>query len=129
MEKKQDSQPERPSPERKPQSMGGNLVWYLLALGVGTLVVISVLGPGNQVEIPYGRLVDLIDGMEADPKASIEIDEGTRQKPKKVRYSQPADLTFGPEKITGTVTRIVNPGMKEEKSEAEVAFVTPRLGL
>ncbi len=129
MEKKQPTEPDRPPHERKTPPMGGNLVWYLLAVGVGTLVVISVLGSGSRVEIPYGKLEDLIDGTKTDTKTSVEVDEGSRDKPRKVRYSELGDLTFGPEKITGTVTRTVDPGTDSEKSETDVTFQTPRVGL
>ena len=126
--KKQQQESDGQTPERKPSPKGGNLVWYLLALGVGTLVVVSLLGPGNRAEIPYGKLEDLIDQMADDPKASIEVERGTKDRPRKVRYSELADLVFGPEKITGKVTETVKPGTEDEKSEA-VSFRTPRVGL
>jgi cell division protease FtsH len=129
MEKKKPAESDPQTPDRKPRPVGGNLVWYLLALGVGTLVVISVLGSGNRVEIPYGKLEDLIDRTATDPKAFVEIDEGTADKPRSVRYSDLSDLTFGAENITGTVTKTVNPGTQSEKTEADVAFHTPRVGL
>jgi cell division protease FtsH len=131
--KKKQHEPERRTPERKPSPKGGNLVWYLLALGVGTLVVVSVLGPGSRVEIPYGKLEELIDEMAKDPEASaevfVDVQEGTTDKPRTARYFELADLTFGPEEITGTVTQTVSPGAPDEKSEPNVSFHTPRLGL
>ena len=57
-EKKPDSsKSERPASERRPPQNGNNLVWYLLALGVVTLLFVAWLGDNNQVEIPYGQLV------------------------------------------------------------------------
>jgi cell division protease FtsH len=129
MEKKKQPESNHPAPERKPRPMGGNLVWYLLALGVGTLVVISVVGSGSHVEIPYSQLEDLIDQTANNPQAFIEVDQGSQQRSQKVRYSHLSDLTFGPESITGTVTKTVSPGMPSEKSEPNVAFHTPRVGL
>ncbi len=128
MEKKNQPEPDRQTPERKPRPMGGNLLWYLLALVVGTAVVVSLLGSSNREEIPYGKLEDLIDKVATDPKAFVEVEQGTKQK-RKVRYSELADLRFGPEEIKGTVTRTVDPGAESEKSEAGVSFHTPRVGL
>jgi cell division protease FtsH len=129
MAEQKQPQSDRPAPERKGHPIGGNLVWYLLLLGVGTLVVISVLGPSNRAEIPWGKLEELIEAIETNPQAYVEVEEGAKDSPRKVRYSHPADLTFGPEEITGTVTRTINPGAEAAKSEPGIRFHTPRLGL
>jgi cell division protease FtsH len=117
-----------PTP-RKPAESRSNFVWYLLAVAVGTLIVISVLGSGNRAEIHWGHLVELIDAMEADPEGFIEVETGTEDKPRKVRYSQLADIKFSPEEISGTVTQTVDPGTDAEEPKTGVSFFTDRKGL
>ena len=126
----QDSQ--RPKPERKSPPLGNNLVWYLLALGVGTLLVASLLGPKGQASINFSDLQRLIEqGAPAkNPDAAIEVQEGTEGKEVTVRYSDLEDLKFGPAEITGTVTRqVVAPEEKQDEAHPKTRFHTPRLGL
>ena len=37
------------------------MIWYLLALGVGTLFLVSLMDTGSQVELSYMDLVKLIE--------------------------------------------------------------------
>ena len=129
MEKKKQPESDHRAPERKPHSTSSNLVLYVLVFGVGTFVLVWLLGSPNRVEIPYGKLQDLIDLTETDPKASVEVELGTKAKPRKARYSELADLKFGSEEITGTVTQTLDAGTEAEKSEPGVTFHTPRVGL
>ena len=109
MEKPESPQPERPTPERRPSPTGNsnNLIWYLLALGVGTLFLVAWFGENNPVEISYGQLLKLIEQGSPDkhPSAAIEVEEGPEGRQTKVRYSELTNLKFGPHEITGKVTR------------------------
>jgi len=131
---KQPVEPQRKPSERKPAPMGGNLVWYLLALGVGTLFLISLLGPDRRIEIPIGelhRLVDLgpsdadRDPAVIDPEVDpyIDVTDGEEGKEAVVRYAHLADLKFGPHEITGTVS-VGKPG--ETEAKPNVAFYSAR---
>jgi len=134
---KQPPESERRPAERKPGPMGGNLVWYLLALGVGTLFLISLLGPDRRVEIPIGELDRLIelgpsdedrDPAVIDPEIDpyIDVTDGKEGKESTVRYAHLADLTVGPHEITGTVS-MGKPG--ETEAKPDVAFYSARVGL
>ena len=70
-----DNQPEsnRPPPDRRTPSLGGNMIWYLLALGMGTLFLVSLMDTSSQVELRY---IDLDKLIEKGPGASIEVTEG-----------------------------------------------------
>lgn len=59
--------PEKPMSDRKAPPFGGNVVWYLILLGVATLFFVSFLGTENQVEIPYMDLWKLIE--QAHPRS------------------------------------------------------------
>ncbi len=122
--------PDKRLPERKLPATPGNLFWYLLAFGIGALFLVSLAQSEKSVEIPYGKLVNLIEQGEPsrNSNAAVTIEEGDPKKPAVVKYTNLAKLKIGPSKITGTITRQV---LEPEKGEPKknVAFRTPRLGL
>ncbi|HUT12948.1 MAG TPA: ATP-dependent zinc metalloprotease FtsH [Thermoguttaceae bacterium] len=130
---KQPPESDRRPSERKLGPMGGNLVWYLLALGVGTLFLVSLLGPDRRVQIHIGELNRLVelgpsdDGRDPaviDPEIDpyIDVADGKEGKESTVRYGHLADLTFGAQEITGTVS-VGKPG--ETEAKPDVSFYTP----
>ncbi len=124
--------PRKPAPDRKPSVAGGNLAWYLLALGIGTIFLFSLMDTTTPVELSYMELVSLIEkGAPAkNPGAAIEIAEGQGDKRLTVRYSHLDNLKIGPTEITGTVTRqVLEPESARTGPKSEVPFTTPRLGL
>ncbi len=129
-----DNQPEpkRRSPEHHPPSMGGNIVWYLLALGLAALFLFSLVGNENQVKLQYVDLVKLIEkgAPQTNHNAAIEVSEGPEGKGPVVRYSNLDYLKFGAHEITGKVTReVISPESERTPQELNVAFHTARLGL
>jgi len=114
----------RPTPERKAPSMGGNSIWYLLAIGVGALFLVNLLGTDNQVKIQYMDLVHLI---EKGPAGAIDLHETVGGKEVMVRYTDLDHITVGQHEITGTVRRILPEG-EAGKNDAAVRFQTARLG-
>jgi len=122
-------QPNRPAPERKSTPLGGNVVWYLLFLGVGTLFLVSFMNTDNQVDIQYMDLWKLIE-QGANSQASIDVREGPKGKETLYRYSNLDNLRIGPQEVIGTVKQeIIKPDQKDAKLESTVAFHTARLGL
>ncbi|NLY02260.1 MAG: ATP-dependent zinc metalloprotease FtsH [Rhodopirellula sp.] len=130
-EDKKADQPERRPSERRPPQMGSSLVWYLLAAGVGALFLVSALGNRMGVAIPYMQLVRLIEqgSPEENPKAAIEISEGTDGNKQRVRYSHLEDLTVGLDEITGTVAREVLEPTSEHAGPKKTKFHAARRGL
>jgi cell division protease FtsH len=125
--------PQRPQPERRTPPLGGNIVWYLILLGVGTLFFVNYMTTENQVEIPYMDLWKLIEqgAPQTNPKAAINVTaEGTKGKELVCRYSNLDNLRIGPQEITGTVTKeIVQPQPQRTAPEENVTFHTARMGL
>jgi cell division protease FtsH len=127
--------PVRKSVDKKPPALGNNLVWYLLALGVGILIVFTLLNPGQKLTIPYGRLVQLIEQGSPDkhPDAAIEIESPADAIPReRVQLSKLSNLVVSPSEITGTVDEQVYT-LADEKQELRdskkgVAFITGRSG-
>ncbi len=109
------------------------MIWYLLALGVGMLFLVSWMDPGNRVKLKITDLASLIEqgAPTVSPKAAIEVREGVPGKEQVVRYSNLVKLTFGPHEITGVVDReVIAPEAERGKAEGEtIKFYTPRLGL
>jgi len=125
--------PQRPLPERRTPPLGGNIVWYLILLGVGTLFFINYMTQDNQVKIPYSDLWKLIEqgAPQINNQAAIKVSgEGTKGKELVYRYSNLDNLHIGPQEITGTVTKeIVQPQPQRTAPEENVTFHTPSLGL
>lgn len=128
MDKKREPNPKKP--ERKGSSMGGNLVGYLLGVGLITLVLVTLFHPVSQAEISYMELVRLIEqgAPERNKSAQIETAEGVDGHRQRVRYSQLGELRIGRSEITGRVTRQVLDA-KEPAGPARVVFRTDRTGL
>ena len=122
--------PPRSTPERKSPSPSGNFLWYLLALGVGTLLLVTLMGDGEVIEVPYGKLVELIEqgSPQRNPRAAVEIIEGPEGKRATYRISNLAQLTIGPQEVTGTVT-LERIAPEEKPPESGVKFRAWRLGL
>jgi cell division protease FtsH len=93
------------SPEKKSAPpFGNNLVWYLLALGVGTLFLVSLINPNAREKIPLSELKRLISlGQVTDDGIPGHIDVTDESTGKTVRYSDLSHLELGQE-ITGKVT-------------------------
>jgi cell division protease FtsH len=133
MERKKKTPAKRPPQERKSPPVANNIVWYLMAFVVGTLILVGMFGSESECEIPYGELISLVekgapDKSGTDSKTWIEVREGAKDKQKLVRYSNLTDVKIGPHEITGVVTRQVMEPLREEP-KTDVAFHTPRMGL
>ena len=123
--------PSAKPPEKKAPTGGNNFMLFLTGALIVGLLLATLLPSSTRVEIPYSDLVNLIDqGLptEENPEPSIQIEEGKEDKRKTVKYSNLADVTIGPGKVVGTVTRqVLKPEM--EPSKEDQAFTTARLGL
>jgi cell division protease FtsH len=136
MEKESKSAPNRKPVEKKPSGMGSNVIWYLLALGIGTVFLVTLLANKPGHEIAYSELVRLVKqgsdakNAKADPKKlpvciEVQEDDGKRV----VQYSNLSDLTVGQDEVTGTVTVLqIEPKDPAQQPEKE-NFRTGRLGL
>lgn len=109
-------------PEKKSSPLTNNIVWYLLALAVVVLLVVSLLTAGAEETIEYSDLLRLVKQASSEPNASaadsaakaltaagrpktekdyIEVTKGN----KITKYSNLEDLKVGSWKISGNVTR------------------------
>ncbi len=98
--------PRKPSDKKSPQQ-GGNLIWYMLGIGVVLLLAMSIWQGGAELEIRYSDLVRLIKAAAPnDPDSGesyIDVTVGSETEPRHVRYSDPSDLKIWPRRVTGEV--------------------------
>ena len=81
MDSKKDEPGGRKPSDKKSSSMSNNLVWSLLALGIGVLIGVMWFNPRHQdVDIPTGKLLKLIkEGSPArNPKGRDHLRRGLR---------------------------------------------------
>ncbi|MBX7166125.1 MAG: ATP-dependent zinc metalloprotease FtsH [Pirellulales bacterium] len=137
----------KPGDNKKSPQLGNNVVWYLVGVGLLTVVLVSLLTKKPQVELSYGDLIALIEqGAPQEPeppgagsdgaRRKIDVTEGTEKSPRVVEYSNlsDADLLIDKYEITGKVDRrVLREGSRtfsdqEQKKDAGVRFVTYRKG-
>ncbi len=115
-----DRDPIRKSGDKKSSPMNNNVVWFLLVLGVLTLLTVSMMTGGPDEKVLYSDLLELIKiADDKDGKNYIEVKRGTGDKEHLVRLSNPTDIKVGTYEVTGKVTR-ENAG--DEASRTSVLF-------
>src|SRR5688500_9534093 len=90
--------------DRRPQQTGGSIAWYLVAVALGTLLIVSLLAKKGSKELPYSDFVALISQIGPDKpqeQASLVLEEDD----KKYRFSAPDKLKIGPTDATGTLKK------------------------
>lgn len=130
MEDDRKDPPAKP-PEKKASPGGNNFMLFLTGVLIVGLLLATLMSSSTRVEIPYSDLVNLIEEgipREDKPDPQIQIEEGQKDKRKTVKYSNLAEVTIGPGKVIGTVTRqVLKPEI--EPAKKEIAFTTARMGL
>ncbi len=92
------------SADKRQSPQGGNLVWYMLGIGVVLLLAMSIYQGNSELEIGYSDLVRLIKATgESENPGSIEVEVGTQAKPQTVRYSDLDQVKIWPHRVTGEV--------------------------
>jgi cell division protease FtsH len=120
MDKRSDSP--RRSPDRKNLSAGANVVWYLVAIGLTTLLVVSLLARPAQYSVWYSDLARLLEKVKTEgDKAFIDVKEPSGRV---VRYSGLSDLVLGETDVAGRVNREVTEPAAEKKTEQAARFTT-----
>ena len=91
-----DRDPLRKSGEKKISPMNNNVVWFLLVLGVLTLLTVSMMTGGPDEKVLCSDLLELIKiADDKDGKNYIEVHRGTGDKEHVVRLSNPTDIKVG----------------------------------
>ncbi|MBI2825053.1 MAG: ATP-dependent zinc metalloprotease FtsH [Planctomycetia bacterium] len=123
----------RPADKKTP-GMGNNVIWYLLALGIGTVFLVTLLANKPDVNLPIGQF-DRLVGQGSDQKNAAEgrepayIDVRDPSDPKILRrFSNLGDIKVGVSEIAGEVdVQQIEPA--DAKHDVQrVAFRTGRMG-
>lgn len=107
-EQKQNTPEGKKSAANKPSGQGGSFVWYLLALGVVLLLMVSLFGRDSQVTLDwteFKRLVEASDPADQNATASIKTDDLSTDPPKKMRLANLKDVVVAPRNIQATVEK------------------------
>jgi cell division protease FtsH len=155
MENKNDngrkSADKKPSEKKTPQ-VGTNVIGYLLALGIGALLIVMLLHGHTEAELPYLELLQLIrkgnwertelskpvagaadattsDSAKSTEPPSIVIEDKAAKKT--FRYYGLSELTVGPTEVTGKVFQVVRDDTTGKVTEPKlpVEFRSARMGL
>jgi cell division protease FtsH len=103
MSKKKDSS--KRSADRKP-SLGGNLVWSLLAAGVACLFALSLISASPELEISFSDLQRLIRATTAEgPERSVAISIGS-DATESAWFTDLHDVVIGAFEVTGRVRQV-----------------------
>jgi cell division protease FtsH len=96
------------SRDRKPNPLSPSLIWYILALAVGTAFIYQLMLIGaSTVELHYSDLVKLVEASTVGPDGKTEgsIDVRDTANKKTWRFSSLRDITLGTHEVTGHVDR------------------------
>ncbi len=105
MTKKRD--PARRSPERKP-TLGGNLVWSLLAVGVASLFAISLIGATPELRIPYSDLQRLIRATTATGQDRFVTITPGDDPSRAASFGDLRDMVIGAFEVSGRVRELAS---------------------
>jgi cell division protease FtsH len=106
--------PKRPG-DRKP-SLGGNLVWSLLAAGVASLFAISLIGSPSELKISYSDLQQLVRAAQADGDSRYVLIQHGDGPGQSGLYGDLHDVVIGAYEVAGKVREI--PGGRGDEGEA-----------
>jgi len=98
------SQNDKPS-EKKPSQQSGNLVWYLLGLGVLLLLMVTIFTSSREPDIGWSEMIQLVQASGKDGPGSILIDDRSGSGVGKARISDLSDVVIGSTKVTAKVRR------------------------
>ncbi|HTM56526.1 MAG TPA: ATP-dependent zinc metalloprotease FtsH [Pirellulales bacterium] len=117
---KNDREPLRKSNDKKASPINNNVVWFLLVLGVLTLLAVSMMTGGPDEKLQYSDLLELVKVTGGQGgKNYIDVHRGSGEKVQTVRFSDPTDIKLGSYEVTGKVIREV---VGEPASRAAISF-------
>ena len=124
-----DKQPEKKSP---PQS--GNLVWYMLGLGVLLLLMVTMLNGGSEQTMGWSDLLRLVEASGKDGPGYADVVDRSGTQPQRWRISELSNVEVGASKVTAKVTRqrlkSSTPGQSAAEAKYEpVGEVEKQVGL
>ena len=98
------------SSDKKASPQGGNLVWYMLGLGVILLLMVTMFSNTAGVTLGYSDLLKLIEASGRDAnvkegKGYIDIEDTSTTQPRRIRISDLGDIVVGSSNVTAKVSK------------------------
>src|SRR5215207_7139369 len=91
--------------DKKSSPQGGNLVWYLLALGVLLLLMVTMFNSNSGLTLGFSDFLKLVDASGKDGHGSIEVPDPSSSQPQRIRLSELSSVVVGSSTVTAKVTR------------------------
>lgn len=106
-------------PERRTPQIAGNLLWFLVAMGLVTMFIVMLMSYRNPKQIRYSDLISLIESGN-----ELTVQETVAGKPRTIKLSGLNDLVIGAGEVSGkVVVKQLKPASKEPP--AEMTFYSP----
>ena len=109
MEKEHKPQPSNDKPaDKKPSQQGGNLVWYMLGLGVLLLLMVTMFGNSSEQSIDWSDLIRLVEASNPQDESApgyIDVDDPSGAGSEKVRIADLKSVEVGTTRVKAVVTR------------------------
>jgi cell division protease FtsH len=93
------------SNEKKSPQQGGNLVWYMLGLGVLLLLVVTMLTSSNEQPLGWSDLLRLVEARRPGGKGYVDVVDRSGTQPQLWRISDLQDVKVGSSSVIAKVTR------------------------
>jgi len=109
MEKQEQSQsPNQKSADKRPPQQGGNVVWYLLGLGVILLLLVTVFNTSKEQVMDFSDFQRLVAASNPNKEiqdrfVDIQVDRGAAR-PQTVRISDLTNIVIGENEVLAHVT-------------------------
>jgi cell division protease FtsH len=107
MDKEQKPQPpgDKPGDKKPAPQGGGNLVWYMLAVGVLLLLMVTIFKTGNQKQVKWSDLLKLVEASGEGGPGFIETTEANGAEATRVQLSDLSDIEIGTSFVKAKVSR------------------------
>src|ERR1700749_3489052 len=101
MDKDQKSQSpnDRPNEKKPSQPSGGNLVWYMLGLGVLLLLMVTLFNSTNDFRPGWSDLIKLVEASGKNGTKTVDVDDNTTSQPTHWRISDLSDVQIGTSEV------------------------------
>jgi cell division protease FtsH len=106
MDKDEHSQPSNDKQaDKKAPQQGGNLVWYMLGVGVLLLLMVTMLSSGTEHTVYWSDLLRLVEASGKGGSGSVDIVDRNGNPPQRWRISNLNEVVVGNSEVTAEVTR------------------------
>ena len=127
-DQKPQSSSDRSSDKKPAQQGGGNLVWYMLGLGVILLLMVTIFNSNTEQSIRWSDLLKLVEASGTDDSGKptgpgyVDVIDNSTGKPQYVRLSELKDIRVGEASVKARVTRQALKELAGKSENGETQF-------